>query len=148
MRGRHPKGSRSARDMEGSAVARERLEILLQAMTGSMTVADACAELGIGEAAYHKLRQRMLEGALAGLEPQTPGRRPLDADIDPRVEALEDEVRQLRIELRMSQVREEIALLMPHLVKAPEPGEKKTASPGPSGGGKKGTQGRSGGSAS
>jgi hypothetical protein len=125
MRGRRPLGPGAVTRLEGSETARKKMEVLLEAMTGHITVGEACVKLGVGEAAYHKLRQRMLQGAMEGLEPRTPGRPAQVSIVDPKVVELEEEVRQLRIDLRASQIRDEIALLMPHLIKVPDPTGKK-----------------------
>jgi len=61
---------------------------------------------------------------------------------------MDEEIRQLRIELRAAQIREEVALLMPHLVKVPEVREKKRNRKAQSAGGNDGTRDKSGGSAS
>jgi len=135
--------------MEGSEQARRRLRVMLETISGQKRIAEACEELGIGEAQFHKLRQKMLKGALAMLEPSAAGRPPAtNADEDERIAGMQEENRQLRIELRVAQIREEVALLMPHLVKVPEELEKKRNRKVRSGGGSGGTQGKSGGSAS
>ncbi|MBZ5498064.1 MAG: hypothetical protein LAP85_16820 [Acidobacteriia bacterium] len=69
-------------------------------------------------------------------------------ELDERAEDMQEEIRQLRIELRAAQIREEVALLMPHLVKVPEGRGKKTAAKARSRGGRGGTQDKSGGSVS
>ncbi len=125
MRWKRPLGADAIRALAGSETARRKMEVLLQAATGKTTVAEACAQLGVGEAAYHKLRHRMLQGALENLEPRVPGRPMQVSIIDPKVAALEEEIRQLRIDLRVAQIWEEVALLMPHLIQAPDPVEKK-----------------------
>jgi transposase-like protein len=144
MRGRHSLGPELANGAEGSASARRRLQVMLETISGQKRIADACEELGIGEAQFHKLRNKMLNGALASLEPGVPGRPAAMNEADnERVAEMQDEIRQLKIELRASQIREEIALLMPHLVKVPEEVKKKAAKKAGSGGGKGDTQNKS-----
>jgi hypothetical protein len=148
MRGRHPSGPGLADETEGSEQARRRLKAMLETISEQKRIGEACAELGIGEAQFHRLRQRMMAGALASLEPGAPG-RPAGAaeEADERVAEMQEEIRQLKIELRASQIREEVALLMPHLVKVPEGGGKKTAVKRRSGDARGGTRDTSGGSA-
>jgi transposase-like protein len=149
MRGRPPSGPQLVDETEGSDQARRRLKVMLETITGQKRIVEACAELGIGEAQFHKLRQKMLQGAIASLEPAAPGRPAAAVQKDGQeLAGMEEEIRQLRIELRASQIREEIALLMPHLIKAPPECEKKTVKGMPSGGGKRDTPDKSGGSAS
>jgi hypothetical protein len=127
MRGRHPSGPELVDETEGSDQARRRLKVILETMAGDNRIGEACAELGIGKAQFHKLRQKMLQGALASLEPAVAGRPPGTgvAAEEPSLEAMKEEITQLRIDLRASQIREEIALLMPHLIKPRQEPEKK-----------------------
>jgi hypothetical protein len=149
MRGRHPLGPRLVDETEGSDQACRRLKVMLETISGQKKIAEACEELGISAAQFHKLRNKMMQGALLSLEPAAPGRpRATNEAVEERVVGMQDEIRQLRIELRAAQIREEIALLMPHLVKAPEGREKKTNRKARSGGGSGGTRAKSGGSSS
>jgi len=108
---------------DGSREAKRRLEVILETMAGERTVGEACEALGISETHFHDLRSQALEGALEALEPGQPGRpRREVSEKDQAMAALEAELRELRLELRASQVREEIAAVMPHLLK----GGKKT----------------------
>lgn len=127
-RGRKALGPRKALRMEGSDEAKRRLRVILETIAGRWTVADACRELGISEARFHQLRDGALKGALGALEPGPVGRPPgAQAEEDGRLAALEAEVKELRIDLRASQIREEIAAVMPHLLKPREDAVKKTA---------------------
>ena len=142
-------GPRLVDETEGSDQACRRLKVMLETISGQKRIAEACEELGIGTAQFHKLRNKMMQGALLSLEPAAPGRpRAAIEEADERIAAMQEENRQLRIELRAAQIREEIALLMPHLVKAPEGREKKTNRKARSGGGSGGTRAKSGGSSS
>ena len=125
------------------------MKVMLETISGEKRIAEACEELGVGEAQFHKLRRRMLEGALASLEPSLPGRPPAaKPETDECIARMQEENRQLRVELRAAQIREEIALLMPHLVKVPEEREKKRNRKAGSGGESDDTPDKSGGSAS
>jgi transposase-like protein len=116
-RGRPPKGPRLADDQEGSESAKRRLRIVLETVAGERTVASACAELGMGEAAFHELRSRALAAALISLEPKPRGRPPREtAEEASRIGELEEENQHLKIDLRAAQIREEM-LMMPHLLK-------------------------------
>lgn len=129
MRGRPPSGIDLVGEVEGSGQARRRLKVMLETLAGSKKISEACEELGIGEAQFHKLRHRMMAGAVASLEPSPAGRPAADrGERDERLAEVQEENRQLRIELRASQIREEIALLMPHLAKVPEAPKKNRTS--------------------
>jgi hypothetical protein len=115
-RGRRPEWAGMVDHLEGSAVAKSRLLAILATAAGQRTQAEACLELGFSERRFHALRGRMLQAALAGLEPRPAGRRPRPSTDDDRVRALETTVRELRLDLQAAQVREEIALVMPRLL--------------------------------
>lgn len=122
-RGRPPLGPRLARNVGASGLAKERLEVILETIAGERTIAEACAELGIQETQFHDLRTRALSGAASSLEMGQSGRPRLEVSAEEtQIATMEAELRELRLELRAAQVREEIAAVMPHLLK----GEKKT----------------------
>jgi hypothetical protein len=102
--------------LTGSLRAKARLTLILEALSGRRTVAVASAALGLAERRFHTLRALALQAALESLEPRPAGRRSLPApEKTAQVMALESTIRELRIELHAAQVREEIALTMPHL---------------------------------
>jgi hypothetical protein len=116
-RGRPHQGVELVTKLDASEQARQRLKIILQTLAGTMTVQEACAVLGIGRAAFNKLRQQFLFRATGLLEPRPRGRQrqePTAAEIE--LARLKHEVAQLQLNLKAMQVREEIALVMPHLL--------------------------------
>jgi hypothetical protein len=120
QRGRPPQGPKLVESLDGSGEAKRRLQLMLETVSGNKTVAEACQELGISESRFHEVRNELLQQAVALLEPKPKGRRPAPA---PSAEAqqlahLRAEVQDLKIDLRASQIREEIALVMPHLLKS------------------------------
>ena len=89
----------------------------MQTLSGELSVNEACKQLGIGRTAFHKLRAQALSGALEGLEPKKTGRPP-QAKPPIRTEAeLEAELFEMRKRLEASWLREELALLMPHVLR-------------------------------
>jgi hypothetical protein len=116
-RGRRPSGANLVDRLEGSRHAKQRTKVILETLSGRMTISEACAALGIGEAAFHKLRTRFLRDAVASVEPRPAGRRPEAHEAAPEeVATLRGEVEELRRELEAARIREEVALSMPHLV--------------------------------
>jgi hypothetical protein len=101
--------------LDGPRLQRRQLRILLGTITGTVTIAQACAELGIGRSRLHQLRWRVLEGSLAALDPQPRGRPPR-----PGPSLLEQQQRarieELELALQTMALRSEIALAMPHLL--------------------------------
>ena len=122
-RGRTPSGPKLVDGMEGLESAKRRLKVILETLSGAMSIEEACEELGIGPAAFHKLRSRTMQEALESLAPRPMG-RPVKEETpeQARIEELEQEVAHLEMELEGSRLREEIALIMPHLLKKREKG--------------------------
>ena len=132
-KGRTPNGSRIVDRLESSAEAKERLKVVLETLTGSMSVAEARKRLDVSEQRFHQIREEALRGALAGLEPKPKGRPPKRApEEDAELATAKEENRRLRIDLRAAQTREEIAVAMPHLLKPrqPWPGKKTSGKAG------------------
>ena len=128
-RGRKPKGAELVTSLEGSEAARERLKRIVDSLAGRATVAEVCAELGIGESRFHQLRSEALQAALDRLEPRAAGRPPSAvAPTDGRVAELERRVHELEWELQAYRIRLQLAEALPGLVR-PAPAVKKTTRP-------------------
>jgi hypothetical protein len=131
-RGRKPKGPELVTNLAGSDAARERLKRIVDSLTGRATVAEVCAELGIGESRFHQLRSDALQAALDRLEPRAAGRPTTPVSpADARVAELERQLRELQWQLQAYQIRLELAEALPGLVRR-EPAVKKTTRPSPS----------------
>jgi transposase-like protein len=101
-----------------SEQARQRLKVIFQTLAGVFTVEQACRALGIRRSAFYKLRARFIEHAVQLLEPRTPGRRKRTVTPEKAEnQRLLQENERLRFELEAQQLREEIGLLMPGLLK-------------------------------
>lgn len=125
-RGRPNEGAELVDKTAASEEAKQRLKVIFQTMAGVFTVEEACQILGIEKSMFHKLRTRFLSGAVHLLEPKAPGRkRHLPTDAEQENQRLREEIEQLRFELKAQQVREEIGLLMPHLLKSNKVGGSK-----------------------
>lgn len=115
--GRPPKGLKHIEDLEGPEESKHRLRVILETLTGERTIEEACELLDLSEARFHELRHQALCGALVSLAPRHAGRprkpRPEGAS---RIEELEHEVDELKVDLQAARVRTEIALVMPHLL--------------------------------
>lgn len=116
--GRPPKGLDHVKSLPGDRTSKHRLRVVLETVMGDRTVDSACRELDISEARFHVLRREALEGALGALSPSPRGRpaKPGPTAQDQRISELEEEIRELRMDLEISQVREELALTMPHVM--------------------------------
>jgi hypothetical protein len=126
-RGRPVKGAELVRLVDGSPPARERLEVLLQTLSGAITIPQACAMLGISRSRFHSLRGQFLQQATGLLEPRPRGPRPdVPGPAELELRRLQQQVVQLKIDLKAAHIREEIALVMPHLLKRGDGAGKKT----------------------
>lgn len=128
-RGRPPLKAEHVRRVEGSEEARARLALILRTLGGELSVAEASAQLGVSESHFHRLRERALAGAAEALEPRPAGRPPSVEDpADARVAALQEQLKDMELELRAAQVREQLAMVMPHVLQPPGD-QKKTSRP-------------------
>jgi hypothetical protein len=128
--GRKPMGPALVEHLEGSERAKQRLEVILETITGGMTIDQACECLGIKPAMLHRLRTEVLEAGLARLEPRPLGRpRQVPSAEQLRCEELQGQVAELKSELKIAAVREEVANLLPHLAETDDSPGKKTADP-------------------
>jgi hypothetical protein len=118
MRGRIPQGPEAVEQLAGSPKAKERLRVILETMTGTLRVSEACVRLDICEQRFRQLRAELLQAALASLEDQPAG-RPRRPEEPEAVAALRRQVETLTRELQVAEVREEIALVLPQRSVAP-----------------------------
>lgn len=126
-RGRPALGPRHVEKLDGSPGAKKRLKVILETLAGEKTIPEACSDLGIGGARFHELRDRVLEAAVRELGERPRGRPPKRVSVEQeRIDELEEEIAKIKRELQGTQVREEISLLMPHLL---EPREAKKKAP-------------------
>jgi len=112
MRGRHPSGPAYVARLQGSAQAKQRLEVVLRTLAGSLSVQQACAELDLSPARFGELRTQLLQAALASLEPRPVGRPQASTTPEP-VAQLQARVQDLERQLHAALLREEVALILP-----------------------------------
>lgn len=117
-RGRPVLGVELVDVVAGSEDARLRLKLILETLGGASTIEQACRQLGIGRSMFNKLRSQFLASAAGLLEPRQPGRKKrLPTPAEQELEHLRQENQELKLQLKTRQIREEIALVMPHLLK-------------------------------
>jgi hypothetical protein len=116
MRGRRPVGPEYADKVEGSAIAKERVKVILETMAGTCRVQEACERLGMSEQRFHQLREEMMAAAVKALEPGHAGRpAQTPTPAEEQVLALEHLLADQEVELRAAKARAEIAVVMPRL---------------------------------
>jgi hypothetical protein len=118
-RGRPHQGAELVEKLEeGSEAARQRLKVIFQTLAGVFTVRQACGILQVNRSAFNKLRSQFIANAVQLLEPRTPGRKKkVVTPQEVENQRLVEENQRLKFELRAQQLREEIGILMPHLLK-------------------------------
>jgi len=102
--------------LHGPAEQKLRLRLVLETLQGRRTVEEASEVLGIKPARFHELRGQVLVGGLAALAPRKAG-RPKRPSEPSKVRQLAEENLELKEELWAMQIREELALTMPHVLK-------------------------------
>jgi len=117
MRGRRPIGPEVTEQLDGSAPARARMRLILETITGETRVKDARERLGICSQRFEALRAKAIRAGIAALEPKPIG-RPARADRTPEVARLEARIAELEAELRVAQVRAELADQLPRRARA------------------------------
>lgn len=110
-------GPRLVEKLSASEHALLRLKLILETIAGQRTAIEAAEILGITEQGFHKLRMERLQSWAEDLEPKPTGRKPKeDNEHTDKIAELEAQIKELKIDLKTSRLREEIALSMPHLL--------------------------------
>ena len=123
------KGPMMAQNMDGSQEARRRLQVILETISGAKSVTDACEELDIGKTAFFDLRNRVLQASVDELEPRPAGRPGKEVTPEEQeIARLKSENDELRDNLKIAHVREEIMLAMPEVFD-PDRAQKKSDRP-------------------
>lgn len=127
MTGRKPLGPALVEHLDGSCRAKERLALILATIAGKLPVVAAAERLGISEAMFYKLRQRVLQLSLADLEPKPMGRpSPLMGEAAQEQAAIVTRVSELERELALQSVRLELAQALPRVIHSGTTLKKKT----------------------
>jgi hypothetical protein len=114
---RPPMGEKLLEAVPGSKVAKDRVSLMLETMSGKKTVLEACQELGIGEARFHELRRELLESLVALAEPKPLGRPRQEIPQESEyVTKLESENRELKRQLNIELVRLHLAAAVPEVL--------------------------------
>jgi transposase-like protein len=117
MRGRRPLGPALVTALALPRQTRERLQVVLETLTGALTLDGAARRLGLGRTRVVALRRQALRGAADALAPRPVGRPATAAPDRSAVAALEARVQELELALQAALVRTEVALTMPFLLR-------------------------------
>jgi len=74
MTGRAARAADLVEQLPGDDEGKRRLGVILSQVSGEITVAQACAAIGVRPSRYYELRESALEGARQGLELKPAGR--------------------------------------------------------------------------
>ena len=97
-RGRRTSGAGLVDRLKGPSIAKQRLRLILETMTGKLTVKEASKSLGIGVRRFHGMRTQFLQDSLEQLAPKPAGRPPRTRSTpDQQVNRLQAEVEDLRV---------------------------------------------------
>jgi hypothetical protein len=89
---------------------------LLETLTGTCRVGDACVRLGIKEARFDQIRIEALQAALAAIELKPAGRKPQPpSPHETEMRQLRERITQLEAELQAALIRAEIAVTLPQV---------------------------------
>ena len=103
-------GAKLVDGLEGTPGAKDRLRAILSTITGECSVPEAARSIDCHEANLYVLRGRMLQEAVQGLEPRTPGRKPKVRDEkDEEIERLRHELEKVKAALATVSVRLDLA---------------------------------------
>jgi hypothetical protein len=117
MAGRKPLGPKLVHHLDGSAHAKQRMEVILETIAGKLTVEEGCNKLGIEQAMFFRLRTQALQAGLDRLEPRPAGRPPNSSSPQcQRIAELEQELAEKDVEMKATEVRLEIAGAIPQLL--------------------------------
>ena len=116
-RGRPPRGAKQVDHLTGSIDAKARLRVIMETVSGQKSIKEACRELGVEKSAFYTMRDKALAGALESLEPRQMGRpRAITTGKDKKIEELEHELLETRMDLEAAHIREELAIAMPNVL--------------------------------
>ena len=97
---RPPEGVGHVDRLDGPEDLKWRLRVLLETIVGSISVTQACEELGVSESRLHELRRQALVGALGALMPKPAGRPATAETTTAREKAKGDKRRRRRPQVR------------------------------------------------
>ena len=123
--GRPNKGVDHVDRCDGSRHSKLRAKLILQTITGELSVKGACEQLGIEHPRFKELRAKLLQGGVEAMEPGRPGR--------PRKRDVEQQQREAELSSRVQDLERQLVVTRA-LAELAEVGQKKGATQRRSGG--------------
>jgi transposase len=90
--------------------SRERAGVILKVRSGQMSASDGAKLLGVSRKTYYQWERRALEGMMAGLEDQPPGRPQKTAN--PELEAMRQQIEKLEGRLKVAEQTAEVRAVL------------------------------------
>jgi ABC-type uncharacterized transport system permease subunit len=116
MRGRTPVGPELAEQLEGSALACQRMRVILETLAGARRVKHACEALGICQQRFETLRTTAIQAGIEALELKPAGRPvKIISEAETQIAQLHKRVAELEAELAVTLIRAELASTLPRL---------------------------------
>jgi transposase-like protein len=134
MRGRRPSGPEYVARLNGSDLAKQRAQVVLETLSGVCRVVEACHRLDVSEPRFEQLRTEMLQAGVDRLEPRPAG-RPAKEESAEAVELrrAQSRIEELEAALRVAEARVAIARILPRAEaaagKKPSPRPTRTKTP-------------------
>jgi hypothetical protein len=94
--------------------------VILETITGELTIPEACRRLGIGESRFHVLRNETMQATLETLEPRRLGRPPKHTTPEQiEIDDLREQIRRAQVELEVANIKLDLARIHPGLIDGP-----------------------------
>ncbi len=111
--GRPNKGIDHVDSCDGSEQSKQRVQLILQTISGEQSVKETCERLGIQRPRFADLRTKALQAAVDALEPGRPGRpRKHDAEAVRREDELQRRIESLEKQLHVEQIRGAVSQIL------------------------------------
>lgn len=98
-------------EIQGNRESKRRAKIILQTITGELSVKEACALLGVGATQFANLRTQGLKGLVDSFDPQPVGRPVAEQPASPPDPAVQKHLTDLERENRILRAQVEVAAL-------------------------------------
>lgn len=110
---RPTKGADHVMALSGTRESKRRAKLILDTISGTRSVNEACELLGISTSQFANLRTQFLQYGLAGLQPKAVGRpRRVPQEVQEELQALRDQVVGLQRENQVLKVQTEVSGLL------------------------------------
>jgi hypothetical protein len=114
MRGRRPSGPEYVTRLDGSDLAKQRAQGVLETLAGVCRVGEACDRLGVSEPRFEQLRVAMLQAGVDRLEPRPVGRPGKDESPEAaELRRARARIAELEAALQVAEARVAVARILP-----------------------------------